>query len=433
MKNVIARLKEIPVILETAKRTLNNPPLIYTETAIRQNPGAVALIKNELDSYIDQVPFMADQVYPAQAAAVKALQEFGRWLEENLLPRSNGDFRLGEQKFKRKLQFTLNSGFVADQILEMAETDLVESQQALYETALTLVDKYFPGQQEEFAQLDQKELCRRVLGRLADDHPSSETVVDFARKTLTEAEDFVRAHDLVTMPTEPIEIIVMPEFQRGVAIAYCDSPGPFDQNGKTFYAIAPPSSDLSQKLVESRFREDNNYMIRDLTVHEAMPGHYLQAMHANKFKAPTMVRQIFGSGPFVEGWAVYAEQFMAEAGFGGPEVKMQQLKMWLRVVTNTIIDHKIHAGSMTEEEAVKLMMEEGFQEEQAARGKWIRAQLTSTQLSTYYVGALGIREAVRAYKEKYGDTRTVKQMHDDIIAFGSPPPKDLKPLLGLTE
>ena len=165
----------------------------------------------------------------------------------------------------------------------------------------------------------------------------------------------------------------MPEFKRGQAIAYCDPPGPLEQNGKRFFAVAPTPKDWSAQRKESFFKEYNNYMCRDLTVHEAMPGHYLQLAHANEFRAPTLVRAIFQSGTFIEGWAVYCEQMMAEQGYGGPEVKMQQLKMRLRAICNAIIDQEIHAKNMSEKEAMDLMIKEGFQQEGEAVAKWKRA------------------------------------------------------------
>jgi uncharacterized protein (DUF885 family) len=172
-------------------------------------------------------------------------------------------------------------------------------------------------------------------------------------------------------------------------------------------------------------------MIRDLTVHEAMPGHYLQLAHSNEFKAPTLVRAIFQSGTFIEGWAVYAEQFMAEAGYGGPEVKMQQLKMRLRVICNAIIDQSIHAGNMSEQEALDVMMKEGFQQEGEAVAKWKRARLSSSQLSTYFVGVtehLALREQARA---RDGAKFDLKKYNDTVISFGSPPVKYVREMMGL--
>ncbi|HJX24897.1 MAG TPA: DUF885 domain-containing protein, partial [Chthoniobacterales bacterium] len=214
-------------------------------------------------------------------------------------------------------------------------------------------------------------------------------------------------------------------------IAYCDSPGPLEQNGKTFFAVAPTPNDWSAERKASFFREYNNYMVRDLTVHEAMPGHYLQLAHANQFHAPTLVRAIFQSGTFVEGWAVYTEQVMAETGYGGPEVKMQQLKMRLRVICNAILDQSIHAGNMTEQQALDLMMKEGFQQEGEAVAKWKRARLSSAQLSTYFVGVtehLDLREKAKA---KAGASFDLKKYNDTVISFGSPPVKYVRELMGL--
>ena len=241
----------------------------------------------------------------------------------------------------------------------------------------------------------------------------------------------MKRHDLVTVPAKPLDVIVMPEFKRGVAIAYCDASGPLEKNGRTFYAVAPTPNDWSKERKESFFREYNNYMIRDLTVHEAMPGHYLQLAHANEFRAPTLVRAVFQSGTFIEGWAVYCEQMMAEQGYGGPDVKLQQLKMRLRAIANAILDQGIHAENMSEEQAMNLMMKEAFQQEGEAVAKWKRARLTSAQLSTYFVGVsehLDLREAA---KEKLAQNFNLKKYNDQVISYGSPPVKYVRELMGL--
>ena len=211
------------------------------------------------------------------------------------------------------------------------------------------------------------------------------------------------------VPNVPLDVIAMPEFKRGVAIAYCDAPGPLEKNGKTFFAVAPTPKDWSKERKESFFREYNNYMIRDLTVHEAMPGHFLQLARSNEFRAPTLVRAIFQSGPFIEGWAVYCEQVMAEQGYGGPEVKMQQLKMRLRAICNAILDQSIHAGNMSEKEAMDLMTKEGYQQEGEAVAKWKRARLTSAQLSTYFVGATEHLD-LRAAEQKNSATSSISKI-----------------------
>ncbi len=430
LRSVIGRLQAIPGRVITAKSNLNNPPRIYTETAIRQNQGTIQLIRHELKTSLEQVPELEAEFLRAQEGALQSLEDYGVWLEEELLPNSKGDFRLGEENYRKKLYYTLASSLSKEEILKRAEAELKATQEAIYETALPLYRAYFPDVTDPAKLADRKHVVRSVLDKLAQTRPTNDTVVKLARECLEECTDFTRAHDLVTVPQEPIELIVMPEFQRGVSVAYCDAPGPLERNAKTFYAIAPTPEDWPDGRVISFFREYNNYMLRNLTVHEAMPGHYLQLAHSNRFRAPTMIRAIFHSGTFIEGWAVFTEQLMAEKGYGGPEVKMQQLKMRLRVIINAIIDQKIHAGDMTEEEAMALMINEGFQEEGEAAGKWRRACLTSTQLSTYFVGVAEVNDIRRAYEAKHGSGH-LREMNDLMLSFGSPPAKFVRELMGL--
>ncbi len=431
LRNVKSRLEAVPGILAEAKKNLGNPPRVHTETAIGQNRGNINLIRQDLDLFIEDAPHMREELEQARADAVAALEAYGAWLQEELLPASTGEFRIGEEKFRNKLRYTLASEIPMEEILRLAEADLVATQETMYETALPLYRRYFPNVRDQRRLNDKKLVIRAVLDRLAQDRPDANTIVDQAKRDLDETTHFVSEHALVTVPDDPIRIIVMPEFRRGVAIAYCDSPGPLEDGGETFYAISPPPTDWNRQRVESFFREYNDYMLKNLTVHEAMPGHYLQLAHSNRFSAPTPVRAIFWSGVFVEGWATYAEQVMVEHGYGGPEVRMQQLKMRLRLIINSIIDQKIHAGEMAEQEAIDLMMKEGFQEEGEAVGKWRRACLTSTQLSTYYIGNIEINRIRDAYQEAHGDRVDMREMHDLMLSFGSPPPRYVKQHMGL--
>jgi uncharacterized protein (DUF885 family) len=428
--SVKKRLEAIPTILEAAKANLKNPPMVHTETAILQNKGNISMVKDELNSFLEQASELKEEFAPIQARAVAALENYGTWLEKELLPASTGDFRIGDAKFRTKLRYTLESDLSKEEILQRAEADLIVTQNAIYKTALPLYKTYYPEVTGAAKLEDKKLVCKAVLDKLAEEHPSNETIVDLARQYLQSCTDFVRSNNLMTVPDEPVKIIAMPEFRRGVSVAYCDSPGPLEKIGETFYAISPTPQDWSAQRAESFFREYNNYMLQNLTVHEAMPGHYLQIAHANKFRAPTMVRAIFSSGTFIEGWATYAEQLMVEKGYGGPEVKMQQLKMRLRLIINAIIDQKIHTAGMSEEEALDLMMNDGFQEEGEAAGKWRRACLTSTQLSTYYVGNIEVNDIRKAYEAKIGGAVDMKAMHDKMLSFGSPASKYVKKLMG---
>jgi uncharacterized protein (DUF885 family) len=399
--NLRSRMEGIPRVIQQAKGNLQHPPRIHTETAIEQTQGAISLVREGLAPLLDRVPQMKKELAPLQEKTAAALEDYKKWLENDLLPRSDGDFRLGAEKFRQKLRFALASDLSMEEIMKRAQADLQQTQTAIYETALPLYKKHFPNADAK-TLADKHHVTAAVLDKLAEQHPDDATVVGYAKKIVGEATNFVRQRNLVTVPKAPLDVIAMPEFKRGVAIAYCDSPGPLEKTGETFFAVAPTPKDWSKERRESFFREYNNYMIRDLTVHEAMPGHYLQLAHANEFHAPTLVRAIFQSGPFIEGWAVYTEQMMAEQGYGGPEVKMQQLKMRLRAICNAILDQSIHAGNMSEPEAMDLMMKEGFQQEGEAVAKWKRARLTSAQLSTYFVGVSEHLDLFEAAKKKLG-------------------------------
>ena len=428
--NLRQRMEGIPRVITQAKANLQHPPRVHTETAIEQTQGAINLVREGLSPVLDRAPQMKKELTPLQEKTAAALEDYKKWLQNDLLPRSDGDFRLGADKFRKKLRFALASDLSMEEIMKRAQADLQQTQTAIYETGLPLYKKYFPNADDK-TLADKHAVTAAVLDKLAEQHPDDATVVSYAQKILGEATDFVKQHNLVTIPSVPLDVIAMPEFKRGVAIAYCDSPGPLDKNGKTFFAVAPTPKDWSKERKESFFREYNNYMIRDLTVHEAMPGHYLQLAHANEFSAPTLVRAIFRSGTFIEGWAVYTEQLMAEQGYGGPEVKMQQLKMRLRAIANAILDQSIHAGNMNEKEAMDLMMKQTFQQEGEAVAKWKRVRLTSAQLSTYFVGATEHLDLRAAEEKQLGRDFDLKKYNDQVISYGSPPVKFVRELMGL--
>ncbi len=429
LHNAALRLAAIPTVIAQAKANLVNPPEIYTRTAIKQLNGAIALVREGFDPLLKEDPALRTELVPAQEKAAAALAGYKTWLEQDLLPRSKGDFRIGADRFRKYLRFVLASDLSPEEILARAEQGLEATTHALYQTALPLHRKYFP-EAGPAVEADQHRVIKEVLDHLAQEHPSDDTVVDRARETLQLATDFVRSHDLVTVPDTPIKLIVTPEFKRGRSIAYCDSPGALEAKGETFVAIEPTPSDWTAARRESFFREYNTYMLRDLIVHEAMPGHYLQLAHSNQFQPPTLVRAVFQSGTFIEGWAVYTERVMAESGFGGPETRMQQLKMRLRVLCNAILDQKIHMAGMTREEALDLMMNRGFQEEGEAVAKWQRAQLSYGQLSTYFVGTTEHDDMRAAAEKKLGASFNLKQYHDLVLSVGSPAVKFVREEVG---
>ena len=221
----------------------------------------------------------------------------------------------------------------------------------------------------------------------------------------------------------------MPEFQRGIALAYCDSPGPLDKNQKTFYAVSPIPDEWTREQTESFLREYNLRSVHELTIHEAMPGHYLQLAHSNAY--PSVLRAVLASGTFIEGWAVYAEKFMVDAGYydNDPLMRLIRQKWYLRGIVNAIIDQAIHVDDMTEDSAMRLMIEGAFQEEREAAGKWVRAQLSSAQLSTYFVGFSEHADLRRDIEAREGDAFNEYDYHNRVLSFGSPPVRYVRALM----
>jgi uncharacterized protein (DUF885 family) len=425
LRSAAGRLRAVPASLETARRTLHDMPRVHVETAIGQFVGTRTLLATELERALAREPSLRAEVEPARAAAGESLDAHIAWLRGSLEDAA-GNPRLGGERFSRKLSLTLDTSSDADAVLTRAEADLARIEDAIAETAARLD----PGGPRDGQ-------VRRVLDRLASEgQVDNETIVDLCKQAMVECTDFVRAQHLVTVPEAPVEIIVMPEIHRGVAVAYCDPPGPLEPASlPTYFAVSPTPEDWSAERVASFFREYNAHMLHNLTVHEAMPGHVLQLAHSARFESSCPLRKALWSGPFVEGWAVYAEELMVEAGYRadhgrGDALRMQQLKMQLRMTINAVLDARVHAHGMTEGEAMTLMTERGHQEDGEAAGKWRRALLTSGQLSTYYVGYVEMADIARDLAAAAPD-RSVRERHDQMLAHGSPPPRHLRTLLGL--
>lgn len=416
LASLAGRLAAVPDALATARATLRDSPRVHVETAAGQFAGAAALVREEVPGMIAAAPGMRASVEPVAETAAAELDGFAAWLRSRV-DASDRDPRLGRRLWEARLWHTLDTELPAAQVLARAQANLERVTEEIRAAAAELV-----GGPADDATV------RRALDQLATQRPDEESIVDLAKVTLGETTEFVRAHDLVGLVDDPCEILPMPEFARGVAVAYCDAPGPLESAElPTFYCIAPAPEDWPAERVESFYREYNDHMIRNLTVHEAMPGHFLQLAHARRFRGTTRVRAIGMSGPFVEGWAVYTEELMAGFGFGGLPVRLQQLKMQLRMSINAILDQLVHCEEMSEADAMALMTGPGFQEEGEAAGKWRRALLTSTQLSTYFVGYTEVAEIAAARPAG----TSLRQWHDAMLAHGSPPPRHLRALLGI--
>lgn len=426
LRSATARIEQLPSIFASMRANLDpaRVPPIFAQTALKQGRGALEIIDSMIVPQEKELP-AADRARLDAAIAKlrKAIDEQQAWLEKDLVPNAKGNFRIGKALFDEKLHFALDSTMSREEIRRRAEAEIVKTRAQMYAIARdVLKDK--PGAPPTPAQPtpdQQQAAIQFALDLAAADRPARDKVVETAKAELAKATDFVRKHDLITLPSAPVQVILMPEFARGVAVAYCDSPGPLDKNLATFYAVSPIPNDWTDAQVTSFLREYNIRSIAELGVHEAMPGHYVQIWHSNQF--PSTLRAVLGSGSFIEGWAVYAEHMMAEQGFldRDPLYRLVQLKWYLRATANAILDQAIQVDGMSREQAMQLMTHTAFQEEREAAGKWVRAQLSSTQLSTYFVGAQEHFDLLREAHEKWGNAFNLKRYHDTVTSFGSPP------------
>ena len=432
--HVADRLEQFPRLFEQVRSTLDpkRVPAVHAETAVKQNRGVLSILENMVEPHRKTLPEkQASRLREAMATARTAVEKHQTWLEKELLPKAGGDFRLGPRLFDEKLAFTFQSSLTRDEIRDRARQDLARIRDEIYHIAREVYKKkhpytQFPGKPTaEYRQA----IIRAALEMAARDAPAPDAVVETARSSLETASAFVRKKALMTLPDDPLDIIIMPEFQRGVSTAYCDSPGPLDVGQKTFYAVAPLPADWNSQQIESFLREYNVRSIHELTIHEAMPGHFVQLAFANRY--PSTLRAVLSSGVFIEGWACYAERMMVEEGYldGDPLMKMVNCKWHLRTIGNALIDQAIHVDGMTRDEALRLMIEDTFQEEREAAGKWIRAQLTSTQLSTYFVGMQEHRDLRREVEQAWGREFALKRYHDKVVSYGSPPVQFVRALL----
>ena len=436
LASVAGRLAAVPAVLAEARRQLGAMPRVHLETAIGQFDGTIALVGKEVDAALEAAPSCGPLLAGVRPAALAALAEHRDWLSARLSaaapgPDGDRDPRIGLERFARKLSLTLSAAADADAILARAQADLDRVSEQIASLAASMAG---PGPADSSRAEPGPAVVRQVLDRLAQEVPDDATILGFCRDALAAQIAFVTDRRLVTVYDDPVQVIPMPEIDRGVAVAYCDSPGPLEPAPlPTFIAVSPTPADWTPQRVASFYREYNRHMVHNLMVHEAMPGHYLQLQHSRRFTGSrTAIRAALRSGSFVEGWAVYAERIMAEQGYRGDgdprAVRMQQLKMQLRTIINAILDARIHGHGMTEAEAMALMTERGHQEEGEAAGKWRRALLTSAQLSTYYVGYTEVSDLARDVRAADAGLAD-RDVHDRMLAHGSPPARLLRTLI----
>nr|WP_245770554.1 DUF885 domain-containing protein [Thermomonas hydrothermalis] len=429
-----ARMEQLPALLAQARANLDpaRVPKIHAETVARQNAGLLEIVETFITPHLGELPAAdAARTRAAIATLKQAVAEHQRWLDKTLVPNAQGDFRLGADKYDQKLKFALSSSLSRAEIRQRAEAEMRRVRAQMYEIARRVLSgrPNAPALPETPDDDQQQAAIEAALALAYAQHPARNAVVEDAKAALDAATAFVREKQLVTLPDVPVDVILMPKFQRGVAVAYCDSPGPLDKGQKTFYAISPIPEEWSAAQADSFLREYNSRMIHLLSIHEGIPGHYLEGWHSARF--PSVLRGVLRSGVFAEGWAVYTERMMQEQGYldHDPLFQLVQLKFYLRTIANALLDQGVHVDGWSREQAMHLMTHDAFQQEREAAGKWVRAQLTSAQLPTYFVGVqehLDLRDAVR---RKLGDRFDLKTYHDQVLSYGAPPVRYVRALM----
>ena len=427
-------MTHVPGIVDVARATIKNASKAKVETAVRQTQGAIAFYSDEIFKLSGEQKGDGELASKAKTI-VAALEKHLAYLKDEVLPKSSENWRVGRERFVRKLDLELDSGISADEVLAEAESEATRVEREMAVIARQLWGRTFPNQVvPPDDPAGRREMTRRVLEAVAKNHGSPESLVADARGTVQEVKSFIASHKILTLPNpDQCQVIEMPEFMRGNSVAYLNPSPPLDDKAVSEYAISPPPADWSPKRVASFLEEYNHRMLKILTIHEAYPGHYVQLAYSNRH--PSLIRKVLSSGTFAEGWAVYTEQMMLDQGFGNGDLglRLQQLKFYLRAVVNAILDRKMHVESMTDSEAMELLVGRAFQTEGEAVGKIIRSKQSSAQLSTYFVGRTAFYRLRQKVQRAKGDSFQLGAYHEAVLSHGTLPVKYLPELLGVAE
>ncbi|TLU67188.1 DUF885 domain-containing protein [Thalassotalea litorea] len=425
LRTIYRRMENIPAYYDAAKANITTPTLTHTELAIQQNQGAAGLFSGAIAAAAaesglneqEKTDFTAriEQSTAAIEGYIGWLQDKASELKEN---DSGKDFRIGGELYEQKFALDIYSSLTAEQLFDKA----VREKQRVHAEMAKITKQLWPTY---FADTDMPEdmlvATKQLIDHLSVKHVKRDEFVDAIRAQIPELEKFVMEKNLIEMDKDkPLVVRETPEYQRGFAGASINAPGPYDAEANTYYNVTPLDN-FNDEQAESYLREYNHWILQILNIHEAVPGHYTQLVHSNKSKS--LVKSIFGNGAMIEGWAVYTERMMLEEGYGDnePELWLMYYKWNLRVIMNSIIDYAIQVNGIGEQEALDMMMNEAFQEEAEARGKWRRATLSQVQLTSYFTGYSEIYDLREELKEKMGDDFDLTEFHNKFLSFGSSP------------
>lgn len=435
VSSILSRMEKIPALLEQAKINLSGkggkvPARVLVETAIRQNKGSIAWYKSGLAESLGAGNGL-DAITNGALVLLPCIVSYQKFLEEDLLPRANGEWRLGREKFTSKLDYELEANIGSLEVLAEAEKEFERVEAEMASLARCLWPIHFPGVVQQLDTLaGRQETIRRVVAAVSQERGTVTGLVGDAKDSAFRLKDFIRKRNLLRLP-EPdrCDIVEMPEFQRGNSVAYLNNAPPLDFEARSIYAISPPPKDWDIRRVDSFLEEYNHRMMQILTLHEAYPGHYVQLEYANR--NPSVIRRVLASGVYIEGWAVHMEQVMLDEGYGAGDLglRLLQLKWYLRAVANAILDHRMHCDGWTDGQALQFLVGRAFQSEGEAIGKIIRSKQSSCQLSTYFVGRMAMHRLRQQTQARLGDQFALLPYHQAVLEVGPVPVRHLPPLV----
>ena len=429
--HILSRISEIPRFLGQARDELVDADPLYVRVAAEENEGNVALIQETIAGEIPPGSKLKAEFGKVGPPAVTALKTFSTWLLSDLANRSTAaTWRLGKELYREKFRLVMETPVAPEQVLADAESDLKSTRAEMLQVALPLHQQMYPdhGDHSDLNGRDREnKIIGEVLQRISDDHPNRDALIETVTKDLAGIRSFIVDKKIVSLKSrDNLKVIPTPPFMRGIfSVAGFHSAPPLDPASEAQYWVTPIDPKMPEKQAESKLREYNNWVLKWLTIHEALPGHYVQAEHANDLQpvARRLTRALFANGPYVEGWAEYIAQVMMQQGFADndPRYRLSYLKIWLRTLANAVLDVRMHTMNMSDSDAMDLMIKDAFQTQAEAEGKLQRAKLSSTQLPTYYLGVREWWRLRKSYEAAKGKNFQLMEFHDRSLAEGALP------------
>ncbi|MFL6299754.1 MAG: DUF885 domain-containing protein [Terriglobales bacterium] len=411
LKAVIAREKQMPAVFTAARTNLKNPPKIYTEIALQQTPGIVSFFEKDVPSAFNEVKDqkLLAEFRASNAAVIVALNDYQKWMKAELLPRSNGNFAIGADDYRKKLLYDEGVDLPLDRLLEIGMADLHKNQEWFKETA---------------KQIDPNRDPQEILEDMQKDHPDPAKLLDAYSDLLGGLRSYVADHHIMTIPSQDQpKMEETPPFERATTFASMDTPGPFEKVAKeSFFNVTLPEPTWSKEEVEEHMAGNARPVMLAVAVHEVWPGHFMQHLWTPLLSSK--IRKVLGCGTSGEGWAHYTEQMMLDEHVAkdDPKMRLGQLQDALLRDARYIVGIKMHTQGMTTAEAEDFFVKEGYQTHSIASRETKRGTADPTYL-VYTLGKLQIMKLRDDYKQKMGDKFSLQDFHDKFMKHGFVPIK----------